>query len=105
MCLRFHYLYRDAGNFKRFGFVDFLVSEIPDLFSEIEFVKSHLIDGLYFDHKAFLVPDLHFETFDSDLDHSWHEFSHLEWLQDGYGEVEWEIWKKRMGREEFSLVG
>ena len=105
MCLRFHYLYRDAGNFKRFGFVDFLVSEIPDLFSEIEFVKSHLVDGLYFDHRAFFVPDLHFGSFDEELDHGWHEFSHLEWLQDGFGDVEWEIWKRGIGREEFSLVG
>ena len=75
MCLRFHYLYRDAGNLKRFGFVDFLVSEIPDLFSEIEFVKSHLVDGLYFDHRAFLVPDLANSNFTK-----LHEFIQLEWF-------------------------
>jgi hypothetical protein len=50
--------------------VDFLVSEIPDLFSELEFVKSHLVDGLYFDPRDFLVPDLYFAPFDRDLDHN-----------------------------------
>jgi len=104
MCLRFHYLYRDAGNFKRFGFVDFLVSEIPDLFSELELVKSHLVDGLYFDPRDFLVPDLYFASFDKDLDHDWHEFSHLEWLQDGIGDIQWEDWKKSVERVGFSLV-
>ena len=94
MYLRFDYLYRDAGNFKRFRFVDFLVSEIPDLFSEIEFVKSHLIDGLYFDHKAFLVPDLHFGSFDG----KFHEFSHLEWLQEMSGYLKWESWKNMIER-------
>jgi hypothetical protein len=85
--------------------VDFLVSEIPDLFSELEFVKSHLVDGHYFDPRDFFVPDLYFAPFDSDLDHDWHEFSHLEWLQDGFGDLEWEVWKKSVERVGLSLVG
>ncbi len=104
MCLRFHYLYRDSGNFKKYGFVDFLVSQIPDLFSELEFVKSHLVDGLYFDPRDFLVPDLYFAPFDKDLDHDWHEFSHLEWIKDSLGTTKWETWKKERETEKFRLV-
>ena len=102
MCLRFHYLYLDSRNFKRSGFVDFLVSQIPDLFSEIKFIKSNLIDGLYFNPSAFQFPNQ--DSSNSNSKQNWYEFSHLEWLQKGFGELDWEIWKKGMGRVDFSLV-
>jgi len=97
MCIRFHYLYRDSGNYKRYGYKDFSVSDIPDLFLELEFIQSKLIDGKYFDHSLFQVPELYFDSYNHEFDHDWHEFTHLEWLKDGIGGRDWEDWKDCLG--------
>lgn len=104
MYLRFHYLYRNAGNFNKYGYVDFIISEIPDLFFEINYIKSFLIEELYFDPKNFQIPELSFESFDRDIDHDWHEFSHLEWIREGKGNLKWDDWKRNIEKENFSLL-
>jgi hypothetical protein len=105
MFIRFHYLYRDGGNYKRYGWVDFPVFAIPDLPVELEFIGSHLVDGEFFDHRIFRVPDLFFPIYDEELDHDLHEFSHLEYVGEGIGEITWEDWKKGLEMEKFGWDG
>jgi hypothetical protein len=72
--IKFNYLYRDGGNYKTFGEVVFAnPDDIP--LTEIEArIKAKLIDETYFYHKEFGVPGLIPNTFDYDLDPTWHEF-------------------------------
>ncbi len=72
------YLYRDAGNYKQFGFQVFAnASRIPLLEIE-EAIQARLIDGAYFDASKWSLPALHLHTYDAELDHHWHEFEKIE---------------------------
>ena len=79
MNVRFEYLYRDAGNFKRWGEVVFsntnnIGQETLDRLS-----RSALpLDELYFLPDKVGVPSLHFESSVNDLDHCWHEIHAFE---------------------------
>lgn len=78
MNIKMSYLYRDAGNFKSYGFVVF---SNPTYQSAIELeasFRSALTDGAYFVADAFLLPDLRPATLDDDLDHAWHELESIE---------------------------
>lgn len=73
MNMRFEYLYRDAGNFKNWGELVFsnphnIKVDIVTLMAE-----SVLIEKAYFIANKADVPDLHFEQYNEQLDHSWHE--------------------------------
>lgn len=74
MNMRFVYLYRDSGNFKKWG--DVVFSNEDDI--EEEIVMKRIIDnleeGLYFRSEDLQVADLHFEEFNPLIDHHWHEF-------------------------------
>lgn len=80
MNVRFEYLYRDAGNFKNWGNVVFSSLENEAVEDLTQRLRSHLIDGSFFIAKKAAVPDLHFDKFDEDLDHGWHEFASLEYV-------------------------
>lgn len=74
MNIKFSYLYRDAGNYKAYGEVIF---DNPDgiAVEELELIlRSKLIDGQWFYARGWNLPDLHFEKWDEDLDHGFHEF-------------------------------
>lgn len=76
--IKFHYLYRDSGNYKNFGYV---VIDNPKNLSLEEFdtaIKSRLIDGEYFYANEWNLPDLRFSNFDIDNDPTWHEFRKTE---------------------------
>jgi hypothetical protein len=80
MNIKFNYLYRDAGNYKTYGFVVF---QNPDKLQidQIEpILRSKLIDEVFFDPKILGVPALsHSEfSYSSEMDHSWNEFESLE---------------------------
>lgn len=74
MNVRFEYLYRDAGNYKRWGEV---------IFSNAKNIEQSTLDklagaALPFDEMYFLpdrvgIPSLHFTDWINDLDHCWHE--------------------------------
>jgi len=76
--IQFNYLYRDAGNYKLFGYEVFSNPEgIP--IREIETtITANLIDGEYFDPLKWEVKPLTFSEWDDDLDHFWNEFESIE---------------------------
>lgn len=73
MNIRFEYLYRDAGNFKNWGEVVF--SNPRNINADLIASKAEkvLIDQAYFVARKASVPDLHFEDYNEELDHGWHE--------------------------------
>lgn len=77
MNIRFNYMYRDAGNYKNFGFAVF---KNPNSLSISELNKRLgrvMIDEYYFDHTKFRLPPLFFENLNDD-DHTWHEYISME---------------------------
>lgn len=67
------YIYRDAGNYKLFG--EFEINN-PQNLSSSEFedwMRSIIIDKLYFIPEEFGVPRLSFPYYDPDLDHEYCE--------------------------------
>lgn len=73
MNVRFEYLYRDAGNFKRWGEVVFSnPHEVPaDVVASM--AEKVLIDHAFFVAAKAGVSDLHFAEYNEELDHGWHE--------------------------------
>jgi hypothetical protein len=70
-------MYRDAVNYKNFGFAIF---KNPNSLSILELNKKLarvMIDELYFDHTKLRLPPLFFENLNSD-DHAWHEYISIE---------------------------
>lgn len=77
MNLYFCYLYRDAGNNKLRGEV-LLSNEQNDEFADLQSKVSEVLaeDG-YFDPDLAGIPRLDFDSYDPELDHSWHEYEEL----------------------------
>jgi hypothetical protein len=75
--IKFFYLYRDSGNYKKFNSVIFSnPHNIP--LQEIEkLIRSKLIDGLWFYADKWQITDLHFDTWDNEIDHAFHEFEEI----------------------------
>lgn len=85
--IKLFYLYRDAGNYKTFHSI---VIANPDNIplEEVEAtIRTHLIDGEFFNPKAWEMPKPEFEDVDMDLDHDWCEFEKLE-LTDEIADVD-----------------
>ncbi len=71
--IKFSYLYRDAGNYKNYGWVVFDNSTNLPLETIEANIKRNLIDGRWFYAEAWQVPDLRFAD-TSHNDPTWHEF-------------------------------
>ena len=78
MNIRFNYLYRDASNYKKHNAEVFSnKANIP--IAEIDtIIRSVLIDGEWFYNEKWGLPDLHFNNWDEDIDHHWHEYNCVE---------------------------
>lgn len=74
--LKLNYLYRDAGNYKQFGYVVFINPDQLTVEEVSSKVRSSLIDGEYFEHTKWGIPSLFFDSHNED-DHNWHEFEDL----------------------------
>lgn len=74
MNVKFEYLYRDAGNFKRWGDVVFFNANNigRDTLATLS-GEALPLDSIYFLPDRVDVPSLHFEEWVEDLDHDWHE--------------------------------
>lgn len=80
--IKFSYLYRDAGNFKNYGQVIFANPNNLSLEQVMELIKAKLIDGQWFYAKEWGLPDLHFDKWDEELDHGFHEFEGVEFTNE-----------------------
>ena len=76
--IQFNYLYRDAANYKNYGFLVFNNLEKLDLKPLEILIKSKLIDSQFFVANDWQVTHLHFENWDEQTDHTWHEFESVE---------------------------
>ncbi|MEN0056933.1 MAG: hypothetical protein AAGC65_24855 [Mucilaginibacter sp.] len=75
--IKFSYLYRDGGNYKKFNSVIFSNPYNIKL-SEVErLIQFNLIDGLWFYADKWRVPDIHFDTWNNEADHTFHEFEEV----------------------------
>lgn len=75
MNILFEYLYRDAGNFKRWGEIVF--TNVRELSCEEieEQVRENLIDSEFFVAVDAGVPELYFDEHIEAQDHGWHQYS------------------------------
>jgi hypothetical protein len=75
--IKFSYLYRDAANYKNYGEVIFANPDEISIDELDRLIKLKLVDGQWFYAKKWKIPDLHFEKWNEDLDHGFHEFESL----------------------------
>ncbi len=80
--IKFSYLYRDAGNYKNYGSVIFANPNNLSLEHLLELIRPKLIDGTWFHAKEWGLPDLHFDRWDEELDHGFHEFEGVEFTEE-----------------------
>lgn len=73
----FEFLYRDAGNNKIWGEVVFANTKAFPTKELEELIRSSLIDGEFFDPDGLGLPELQFDSWDSELDHGWYEYSRV----------------------------
>lgn len=81
MNIKFSYLYRDSGNYKNFKELIFANPKGLSILDLEALIISKLIDGMWFYAKDWGLPDLHFEDWDEDLDHGFHEFESLSYSE------------------------
>jgi hypothetical protein len=74
MNVRFEYLYRDAGNFKNWGELVFSNPHNIEVDVVASMAENAFIEKTYFIASKVHIPDLHFEKYNKQLDHGWHEF-------------------------------
>ena len=77
--IRFHYLYRDSGNYKKFAHKDF---SNPDHLSLTEIkreLEKYLIDGQYFYPEAVGIKKFRFHRYCDD--YSWYEMELIELVE------------------------
>ena len=74
--IRFHYLYRDSGNYKQFGHKDF--SNPTGLSAEEvkRMLEQYLIDGMYFYPEEIGITKFRFHRYCDD--YSWYEMEGVE---------------------------
>ena len=73
----FHYLYRDASNYKSWGEVVFESAQNTNLDELERKVRSALIDESFFTAEEVGIPTLYFKNWNQLQDVTWHEFSGL----------------------------
>jgi hypothetical protein len=80
MNIKFNYLYRDAGNYKTYGFIIFSNPDQLDVETIEGKLRASCIDSEFFNPTKFQIPILkHVEfNYNPELDHSWNEFESVE---------------------------
>src|SRR5437868_13615603 len=80
--IKFNYLYRDGANYKNFNFIIFDNDQSITIEELESLIKSKLIYGEWFYADQWKLPDLHFDNWDNELDHTFHEFGSIEYSAD-----------------------
>jgi hypothetical protein len=83
--VRFEYLYRDAGNYKKRGAVIFRGAEGSDLSALDSQIRQRLIDQTYFYPEKVGIPKLDLDELghDDEMDVTWNEYLGLNFTSDG----------------------
>ena len=76
--VRFHYLYRDSGNYKKFGFKDFSNPFLLTLDEIEQKIRSNLISSEFFYPDKVGIQKFKFHRFCDDF--SWYEFEKVEFV-------------------------
>jgi len=77
--IKFNYLYRDGGNYKKFHSVIFENDQSVSIEESESLIKSKLIDGEWFYADQWKVAEIFLSTFDFKIDPTWHEFESVEY--------------------------
>ena len=85
--IKLSYRYRDGANFKNHSFIIFNNPTNITLADLENIIHQKLIDNTWFYADKWNLPDLHFGTWDNEIDHTWHEFEDIEFT-DERGEVD-----------------
>jgi hypothetical protein len=80
--IRLNYRYRDYANYKNHGEVIFNNLDGYSLEQVDATIRTHLLDDQYFFASRWGLKDLHFEKYDDELDHSYHEYIGVELTKD-----------------------
>ncbi|WDZ98775.1 hypothetical protein [Mucilaginibacter sp. SJ] len=80
--IKFKYLYRDGGNYKNFNSTVFDNPQNIKLSALEDLIRSKLISHHWFYADQWRVPDLHFGSWDNELDHTFHEFESAEYTDE-----------------------
>jgi hypothetical protein len=75
-------MYRDGANYKNHGEAIFTNPENIALQEAEKAIKAKLISEKYFYVNEWGLKDLHFEKWDNEIDHTWHEFVELEYTDE-----------------------
>jgi hypothetical protein len=78
MNVKLEYMYRDAGNYKRYGYAVFSNENGIPISTVKDIISNNLIDGEWFQPTLWNLPDLHFNDWDDELDLSYHELISIE---------------------------
>ena len=80
--IKFNYLYRDGANYKNYSFIIFPNPQNISLEFLRELILSKLISETWFYVDQWKLPDLHFGTWDNEIDHTFHEFESIEYTDE-----------------------
>lgn len=80
--IRFHYLYRDSGNYKKFAHRNFSNPNNLTVEEITQRIRQALIDTEFFYPEKVGIPKFLFHRYDDDF--SWYEFESVEEIQIHY---------------------
>lgn len=80
--IKFSYRYRDGANYKNYGHVIFSETLSIDLDKLQTLIQSKLISGEFFYVGEWGLPDLHFNLWNDEFDHTFHEFECIEYTDE-----------------------
>lgn len=80
--IKFSYLYRDGGNYKNYKEVIFANPANVDIVELETLIRDKLIEKEFFRADEWLLPDMHFEMWNRDVDHPFHEFESVTYTEE-----------------------
>jgi hypothetical protein len=80
--IKFNYLYRCSGNYKKFASVIFTNPTEIELLELETFIKSKLIDETWFYAEEWKLPEIFTDIVDFRIDPTWHEFESIEYTDE-----------------------
>jgi len=80
--IKFSYLYRDGANYKNYGYIVFKISSDTDIIELRTLIQAKLIEGQFFYANEWGLPDLHFDKWNDEFDHTFHEFECIEYTNE-----------------------